>query len=485
MRPLETLFVLLTICIAVAIYGTRTKRLAQIAIVLAACVIVAHVIIEGGAHWQMLPSYIALGLVAFPLWKNTEGRKRARILVATLSLLFLAASATFCFLLPIFKLPKPTGSYQVGTTVLYLQDDSRRQDGEVGTGPRRELKVQVWYPAAPSRNPIAHYRDPKETQPFSSYQSIVPTNSRVDAPFSQAATNYPVVLFNHGWFGRRTQDTFLMEELASHGYITVSIDHPFNAKIVAFPDGRVIRGTAAADIVNPGISTPERVQEIWNKELITWEVDQHFVLDQLEALNRESSSRWFEKLNLHAVGAIGYSFGGAAAVQACAHDSRIRSSINMDGWFFKALEERKENQPLMVMNEANIRPTREEIASPDPNVRVEAILDDADFREIDASLGKFGGYRVYINGASHDDFTDEPLVSPVRQLAHRGTLPAQRMLSIVRTYVVAFFDKTLRGQDPALLRGPNSSHGEVSFENWPEHKADLAETHQLMTLEEK
>jgi hypothetical protein len=155
----------------------------------------------------------------------------------------------------------------------------------------------------------------------------------------------------------------------------------------------------------------------------------------------------------------------------------------MDGWFFKALEDRKEDQPLMVMNEANIRPTKAEITSPDPNVRVEAILDDSDFKDIDASLGKFGGYRVYINGASHDDFTDEPLVSPVRQIAHRGTLPAQRMHSIVRTYVVAFFDKTLRGQDPEVLRGPASPYGEISFENWPEHKATLAETHQLMTIE--
>ena len=55
------------------------------------------------------------------------------------------------------------------------------------------------------------------------------------------------------------------------------------------------------------------------------------------------------------------------------------------------------------------------------------------------------------------DFTDQPLTSPVRQLSHRGTISAERLQSILRTYVVAFFDP-----DTSRRRSGDSSHARTS-----------------------
>ena len=86
---------------------------------------------------------------------------------------------------------------------------------------------------------------------------------------------------------------------------------------------------------------------------------------------------------------------------------------------------------------------------------------------MEASLRRYGGYLLSVNGAEHEDFTDQPLVSPLRIVSHRGTIPARRIQNIIRTYVVAFFDKTLRGEDPGVLRARAGPYSEASLEMWP------------------
>jgi dienelactone hydrolase len=470
MLPIEFLFVILAGCAAIAVLILPLGPVRYLLVLAATFTAVAHGLLEG-AHWQMIPAYGALVLLGISLWKGLE--KRYHVVVVSSAPLFLAMSVLFSFLLPIFSLPKPTGPYPIGTTVLYLKDDSRDEDAAPEAGSKRELKVQLWYPAKASQNRRARYRELRETKFVTSYQNVIRTHSRVDAPVANTDAPLPVLFFSHSWQGRRTQDTFLTEELASHGYVVASIDYTYNASSVAFSDGRVIEGVAAKDISTPGISSPERIQKIWNKELLKWAADQRFVLDQLEAMNHGLGTLWYGRLNTHLAGAVGHSFGGAASVQACGEDRRIRAAVNLDGWFFGSINARSANQPLLVMNESKERPQDMDLHSPDPSVRVNAILDSADFKDTDFSLRHFGGYRVYVNGATHADFTDQPLISPLHILSQRGTLPAGRVHTVVRAYVLAFFNKTLRGEDPEILRDHTSPYAEVSFENWPTGHAEI------------
>jgi predicted dienelactone hydrolase len=362
-----------------------------------------------------------------------------------------------------FSLPTPTGSYPVGTSILYFKDAARIEDAAQAGVSQRELMVQLWYPAQPSHNRLARYREPRETNLLSSYQSVLRTNSRLDAPVAHAGAPFPVILFNHAWRGRRTNDTFLTEELASQGYVVASIDHTYNASLVAFPDGRVVHGIATNDIDAPESSTPERVRAIWNRELAKWVADQRFVLDRLEAMNRAAGSPWFGLLDTERAGAIGHSFGGAAATAVCAEDRRVRAAVNMDGWFFDAIRERGPNQPLLVIDAY----TAQAGETPTSSATVEAVLDAVDSADTEASLRRFGGYLLSVKGAAHEDFTDQPLISPLRSLSHRGTLPAREIHSIVRGYVVAFFDKTLRGKDSGVLDAHSNPYSEAWLEAWP------------------
>ncbi|UOK63043.1 hypothetical protein MT997_34085 [Paenibacillus sp. OVF10] len=57
---------------------------------------------------------------------------------------------------------------------------------------------------------------------------------------SDASRSYPVVLFSPGVRSARYQSMTAIEELVSHGYIVVGMDHPYTSARVTFPDGRKV-----------------------------------------------------------------------------------------------------------------------------------------------------------------------------------------------------------------------------------------------------
>ncbi|HXC62289.1 MAG TPA: hypothetical protein VNV63_06410, partial [Nitrospiria bacterium] len=134
-----------------------------------------------------------------------------------------------------------------------------------------------------------------------------------------------------------------------------------------------------------------------------------------------------------------------------------RSALNLDGWTFGDIHHRASNQQIMFLygTKHGLRP--QDLSSKDPAVRTEAELDVSDAKQIDASLKQYGGYRLYVDTASHMDFTDHSLVSPWRNWTEPGHISPARIQTIVRAYVLAFFDETLRGGKPGLLQSGNSS----------------------------
>jgi predicted dienelactone hydrolase len=463
MRPLEIVLAAFAAAAVLCLIAGRWRKVANWLAGASLAAAILHGMFEG-LHWQMIPAYAAVCVACVLAWRPRGERKWVFRSTAAFCLLLTAASLLLSYLLPMFRLPKPTGPYLVGTTTLYLKDSSRIEDAAPGGQQARELVVQIWYPAQVSDKKFARYRELKTTRAVSSYQSVLATNSRLDAPVANGGAPFPVILFNHGWGGRRTNDTFLTEELASHGYVVASIDHTYNAAVVVFPDGRVVHGDGSPSIEAPDSSSAEQVRADWDKELSKWTADQEFVLNSLAQMNLSSSTPWFGRLNTSQAGAMGHSFGGAAATNACAQDPRIHGAINMDGWFFGAIRRRGANQPLLYLYATTGQPPATTYGPHDP---VSVVLNAQDFLETEQSIHRFGGYLVSIKGAEHNDFTDQPLISPLRSLSYGGTVPPAEMENIVRRYVLAFFDKTIRGSDPAILRSRSGPFAETTLEAWP------------------
>src|SRR5262249_4668064 len=137
--------------------------------------------------------------------------------------------------------PAPTGSHAVGTRVLSLSDP-QYADPYLANGSARELMVRFWYPAAARTDCArADYASPQVWDYFSGLLEgalpHVPTHSCLDALVD--AGEHSIVVLTHGFTGTYTDYTFLAEDLASRGYIVVSVNHTLEATATELAGGRL------------------------------------------------------------------------------------------------------------------------------------------------------------------------------------------------------------------------------------------------------
>ena len=82
----------------------------------------------------------------------------------------------------------------------------------------KALVADVWYPAAHAPDDAPSPYDP----------TILSLTGVRGATPQTVGAPYPVVAFSHGSYGIRFQSVFLMEYLASHGFVSISPDHERN-----------------------------------------------------------------------------------------------------------------------------------------------------------------------------------------------------------------------------------------------------------------
>ncbi len=407
-------------------------------------VLYKHFTVEG-LHWQVFPLYFALGLLVVVQFAMLHEEHGAPVVKASawFALACCVASLWFSWVLPMFDLPKPTGQYAVGVYSGSMHDLTRGPNGiEHHTRELfREVIVQFWYPAeAHTGLGLEHYAQGNELSARSGYKSVLRTNSLLEAkPVTNQA--FPVLIFNPRWGGSRVQNTFLAEDLASHGYIVVALDHPYNGALVDTDHGLVAADKLDA-ISAEKTPTAEALEAAWAQELAIWVQDSRFVLNQLARMGAEGSATGFPwgtpRMDLTRVGAFGHSFGGATSIALLGADPRIKSAINLDGWTLNGMAGRT-TQPVLFVYEQSGKVRR-------PAVDVDTQVDLADNTAVEDSLAKYGGLRAYVEGTQHLDFTDQTLVSPVQRLTHTGPIQGARARQITRGLVLGFFDQTLKGQ---------------------------------------
>jgi pimeloyl-ACP methyl ester carboxylesterase len=177
------------------------------------------------------------------------------------------------------------------------------------------------------------------------------------------------------------------------------------------------------------------------------------VLDQLEMFNTgDLDSPFTGRLDLGRVGVFGHSTGGGTAVEVCWHDPRCKAGLAMDAWLVPVSDEVVADgleQPFLFMRSESWATA-----------------------ENDDLLGQVygglenGGYLLTIQGTTHYDFSDLPLLSPLASaLGLKGPIDGRRVLRIINDYTLAFFDRHLKNQDASLLDASSPDHPEVLFES--------------------
>jgi predicted dienelactone hydrolase len=436
-RPLESL-ILVTLFLSLfgrSFPSIKRSRLIDLLPSLAALLTVIHLALER-YRWQMVPAYgltFLLFLLSLPRIVREDrptdkGRSRRVLMVAgslLMPLIFMFAAA-LPVLLPVFRLPEPTGPFLVGTTKLHLMDRTRAETFTPDPNDHRELVVQVWYPAEVA--PGARRATYMEEAPLQfSHLSLVRTHSTLDAPISDAQSSYPVLVFSHGYIGFIDQNLTQMEELASHGYVVCSIAHPYHAVVTLFPDGRVV--PVDSTLVNQFMAGAFSARDM-AAHLRIWMDDTVFLIDELEGIQAgEPGSTFAGRLDMAQLGLFGNSFGGTTAVEVCALDDRCQAGVNLDGGAEAGSTLKQPFLFLMSLGRAGV---------------VRRALNAAE----DAV------YWITVRGATHLDFCDVSLYSPVfKYTGFLGPIDGRRMVRVMNEYTLAFFDKHLKGKSSPLLDG--------------------------------
>jgi pimeloyl-ACP methyl ester carboxylesterase len=460
MRPLETALVaIVLIWLAYRAPRPRPRAGGETYTGFFLVAVILHVVFDG-LRWEMIPAYL-LGVWGLVLaWRDfrrphgepvptTGGRPWMIALVAIGGLVAVLLPA---WLVPRVTFDRPGGDYPVGRVEAFWVDSSRDEVLTPEPGDKRAVVLSIWYPADTSKAKVAPYHpDAGALEHDLMAQASMPgflarslTRAKVhalsNAPFNRREGRSPVLLFSHGFGLYRTQNTNEFEELASWGYVVVSIEHPYSAAGTVFPGGRHVPNTTAR-VVSSDTGAA--------RLLGVWVDDARFVLTRLSQLPvRDATDTLSQRLRLDKVGYFGHSFGGAAAAQAMVRDERIRAGIDMDGMPYGDSWRKGVDRPFLVFRAHP--PDFEKI--PEEQLKLMNISRDSvgllyrTFNTRVDSLLRFGGNEIQMDGIFHTTFTDVARWSPPlsKRLQFRYTDDPEDAQRAVTSYTLAFFNKYLK-----------------------------------------
>jgi predicted dienelactone hydrolase len=443
-----------------------------------------------GLQWQSAALYFLSILLFFitlpnilPGLRRKSGRSRAkpwiRFTALAAGILLCGASLLATLNFPRFAFPPPTGEYAVGTDFLMLTDGSRSDFAEESLSDGRVVSVRAWYPARTEPGGRAgQYQNAESSAGIArlfqmpafllNYLSKIPTHSFENAALLAGDTPRPVIIFSPSAWMNHT--TAINEELASHGFVVLAVGHASTEPFIYDSKGTVLP-------LDPGHSLHQElrrelysdaVESIKNRIIRCTDIDQkkdlhqqlnrvqplnvrdiklrsgdiRFLIDKLPELN---GTLFSGSLNLDQIGVMGFSKGGATAGEVCVTDTRVKAGLNMDGFMYGTIVDTPLEIPFMFMHST-------------PAVE-EAYINDWFYRETKAEAS-----MMKIKGTTHSNFGDLSLFGGIfKKRGVLGGIDGGLCVEIQRAYVLAFFEKHLKGEDSSLLKITSKKYPQVEF----------------------
>ena len=248
------------------------------------------------------------------------------------------------------RLPAPTGPYRVGALELYLVDRSRPDPWDPAI-PVRELMITMLYPARPVPGsaptaqmlpgaaalfgqiaPLGHPQLPAAGIDWTATR----THAHTGAPALPG--HRPAVVYSPGGGDPRTLGTYTAEDLASHGYVVATVDHPGDACAVEFPTTTAYRGR---DRITVFRGDPRADAATYHTMIETRIADCRFVAGALQELaaggNPDALGRTLPPglglaIDPARLAIYGHSAGGTTAAQTLYEDRRFAAAVNLEGY---------------------------------------------------------------------------------------------------------------------------------------------------------
>lgn len=392
--------------------------------------------IDLGMRFKLLFIVLILRIVfegiGFIIFKNNENPKKVAVIIfrCVLSVIIIASSMIPSYVFADYNGLPTTGEYSVATSKAILVDESRVESFEED-GSYREVPVYFFYPETAADN------------------------------------DFPIVFFSHGAFGYYQSNYSTYAELASHGYVVVSMEHPYHSMFTKdtsgktiIVDGEMFNNTMRIQDTNDGSITEEEVYSITKEWIDLRLADANFVIDtiKLAAQNNALSNVWnvgnkesqqivslLPMMDSEHMGFMGHSLGGATAVSIGRMRDDIDAAIDLDGTMLGEI--------LYVENGVDVVNT-------DPYPVPLFSIDNQEHHDTRVFASENGevytnnvvhenapiSYNSYIKGSGHMNFTDLPMFSPfLASMLGVGDVNPEECMQTVNQLVLGFFDTYLKG----------------------------------------
>ena len=242
----------------------------------------------------------------------------------------------------------------------------------------RVIIVKVWYPVDASKPPATareklwqDMRDDPATPVMMKLllrrTARIETNSHIQPDISTQAGKAPILLYNHGMISFTAENTFLMEDLASHGFIVIALQHAAQMMELRALQGRQPKperqrqaqiqkqilgaaGRERADLSRQYYHSASNTNQI----VAARSLDTRYVLDQITEILLAVPGIQATGPGTDSIGMVGYSVGGSVATEFAKADRRAACVVNMDGGIYGTRPDQAVSVPYcMLYSQAN------------------------------------------------------------------------------------------------------------------------------------
>lgn len=434
-------------------------------------------------RWQFFVSVLSsitfLILILISAFRKQNAQSKTPWVTGICVSVLATFSAAIIYLFPLKNLPTPSGKYLVGSQVFEVIDKNRIGILGANSSDVRRLLVRVWYPAENTEGlDNRPYISEAESKAFAKaidsggyfFQHLkhVKTNTFENAPIVKLEQNslFPVVVYSHGYMSFAGQNTALMEELASNGYIVYSIQHTYEALPTVFPNGDVImpsinnstQGGAGVELSAEakksyiGKTLEERFEgrirkreeaiakgsQIETISAQVWLEDREHVLNELDKGNVPNHvAPIVNASDFKRTAHLGMSFGGSAASAFCMTDSRCSVAINLDGEDYH-LNARLNNLPVPLLMLYSDFDNQTLIFGGDEQ-SLRRGWNDFSYEKPEAAGLRSDIHRIQIKHLNHLGFSDFSLF--VREPLRTLMFGSEEIIKIQNDLVLSFLDE--------------------------------------------
>ena len=461
------------IVISIRSYSFKKK----IPLIFICCILIIHLAFEG-LRWQMIPAYLIIIILIWCLFKELPffrgGWLKKTFLAISLGLVLILAWL-LPYSLPVFNLPTPSGKFNVGSQYFHLKTDL---DEIISTkiGDKRELMIKIWYPATIESEKTEPYLNDgdrisfavKYSLPKSTFNYLDYVKTHTFTKPAVANGSFPILIFSHGSYSQASGYYAIIEEIVSHGYIVLNINHTYESTGTLFPNGEIKLYDSVFDKIHNNEETAEMIwiamenykkaktsqEEYIAVENLTrnyyagdinnrWSKNVTLVIDELEKWNTSTFLK--NHIDTSKIGVFGHSQGGSAAANALLDDDRIKAGLNLDGAQWGKMIDTTMTKPFAVV-------------SSDWSI---------DHMNINKHAYRNGSTSVFyyakILNSGHSNFMDIPLMINIPPLNEAGSIHPYDGYKITTDVVVRFFDTYLL-EKPSDLLDLNSKYPELKIE---------------------